>query len=411
MLLALINILTVAQELGLARAIVYFDEDEESLRTYHTTTILMGALITGCTIVAAPLVSSFYDTPALTPLMRWLGLMLLLGGIRATPQGLMEKQFRFKELVAFQTIASVISGVVAVIMAWMGAGAMSLVVNMLLGTGIHVALVCWRYPPRLTFRLRREVIRRALRWSLPLAGSRMVTQVYVNADAIIVGKMLGSAELGFYSLALRLASFIGERVFGTVGQVGFPSFASLKDDRQALVRHWLALTEVLALISFPAMMGLAVAGEDLIIVLVGAKWLPTLVPLPYLCLAAGLRTVQTVLHPLVSNLGRTDLSLYYNILSAAVLPVGFVAGCYSGGLLGVGIVWACLYPLLIVNLVRQTLNLLDLSWGAYFGSMRFPLLVTLVCGVAMLSFNLFLHAGLLRLALKSGLPYPHQKRE
>jgi len=399
--MAFVNILLVIQDAGFGQAVVYFNETEETLPTYHTVTVLSGVAMAALTVPFGPALAWFYGMPELTLLAPVLGLSLIFGGLRSVPQGLLMKELRFKALAVVETVAGVAAGVAAVLLALAGAGVWSLVANILLGAGLQTLLTCRLRPGRYTRRWKPEVIRRVLDYGLPLTGSRILWQLYLNSDALIIGKVLGQTPLGYYSYALRLARFMSERVFGIVNRVSFPSFASMKDDRPRLVAHWHLLTEALGLLQFPAMLALAMNAEDFVLVVLGEKWLPAALPLRLLCAAEAIRSVQVIMPPLLSAVGRTDLVLRYNVVNAIALPVAFAAGCYFGGLVGVGVAWTTVYPVLVLHLLKYTVMVSGGSYLEYLRSLRAPLLVTAACLAAMLPFDWLFGAGWTRLLARS----------
>lgn len=401
--LAFLSILLVIQDAGLGQAVVYFDETEDTLPTYHTVTVLSGVALTALTVLVGPVLAWFYQMPELTVLAPVMGLSLIFGGLRSVPQGLLMKELRFKELAVIETVAGVAAGVTAVLLAFAGAGVWSLVANILLGAGLQTWWTCRLRPLSYTRRWKPEVVRRALDFGLPLTGSRVLWQVYLNSDALVIGKMLGQAPLGYYSYALRLARFLSERVFGIVNRVSFPSFASMKDDRPRLVHHWYLLTEALGLIQFPAMVALAMNAEDFVLVVLGEKWLPAALPLRLLCAAEAIRSVQVIMPPLLSAVGRTDLVLRYNVGNAIALPIAFAAGCHFGGLVGVGVSWITVYPLLVIYLLKYTVTISGGSYSGYLRSLRAPVLVSAACTAAMLPFDWLLEAGWARLLVRSAV--------
>ena len=183
-------------------------------------------------------------------------------------------------------------------------------------------------------------MRRVLGWGGPFTGTRILFQLYLNSDSLIVAKLLGQTRLGYYSYALRLARFLGERIFSIVNRASLPSFASLKNDKGSLIHHWFTLTQLLALIGFPAMLALALNARDFVAVVLGEKWLPAVVPLQLLCISEAVRSIQTVLPPLLSSQGRPDLPLRYTAISLTALPLSFAAACLIGDLRGVALVWS-----------------------------------------------------------------------
>jgi PST family polysaccharide transporter len=398
---ALIEILLVIQDAGFGNAVVYFDENPEALPTYFSLTIVTSAVLALLLFVAAPALAWFYSMPQLTWVIRVMAFSLVLGGLRSVSLGLVSKRLRFREIAAIETISGLIAGVTAVILAWRGAGVWSLVANMVVGSVLQTALTCSLEPVKLTTRPDRSVVRRVLRWGGPFTGTRILFQLYLNSDSLIVAKILGQTPLGHYSYGLRLARFLGERIFSIVNRASFPSFASLKNDKGHLIHHWFTLTQLLALIGFPAMLALAMNARDFVGVVLGEKWLPAVIPLQLLCISEAVRSIQTVLPPLLSSQGRPDLPLRYTAISLTALPVSFAAACLAGQLRGVAIVWCTVYPLLVLYLLNHALKVTGASFSAYFRNLRWPLFVTGCSAAAMLPFDFLMNPGLTRLVARS----------
>ena len=100
-----------------------------------------------------------------------------------------------------------------------------------------------------------------------------------NADYLMVGRLLGSRVLGFYSMAWDLLRFIPERLYRVVGRVTVPAFSAIQDRPAELARHYRALIVMIGRLLLPAMAVLAVAAPRLIVAIYGAKWLPVATPL------------------------------------------------------------------------------------------------------------------------------------
>ena len=309
MVLVVISILTILLDLGLGKAVVYFTEEEASLPVCNTVTVASGIILTAVSFWAAPLVADFYNDARLTALLRVLSVNLLLGSFRAVPLGKLTKHFRFREVTILETVSGLSSGIIAVLLAWKGFGVWSLVTNLLLGEFLLTVLVYFAQPVGFTLHLRRDMLKRLLRWGLPFTGSALLWQFYDNADKLIVGRMLGTAPLGFYSFASRLAMLPGERISAVINRVSFSSFSAIKHQRDDVVRHWLSLTRKLALLVFPILMVLALLAEDFLLVVVNRKWLPAALPVKFLCFMVALKTVQTIMTTVVTTQGRTDVTL------------------------------------------------------------------------------------------------------
>jgi O-antigen/teichoic acid export membrane protein len=402
--LVFLSVLTVVQDMGFGGAVVYFDETPGDLATYYVITVTAGAVMTGLAVLSSPVLATFYDRPELTAILSALSLRLFLGGLRSVPLGLLRKQLRFLDIAAVEIVASVAAGVIAVVLAWKGAGVWSLVANGLAGATLQTLLMCRMAPLRWTLRPDRAVIRKALRWGLPQTGSTILWQAYTNVDVMIIGKMSGMASLGFYTYAMRLSRYISDQLLGVINQVSFPSFVSAKDDRPRLIRHWLSLVWLLALLNFPAAVAVALSAEDFVRVVLGEKWLPSAPLLRYLCFPAAVLSIQTTIAPLLSAQGRTDLNFRFSALNAVVVPVAVMTGCYLGGTHGVAIALCLVCPATAgYRLSMAVMVLREVSYTDFFRTLRSPVVIAAACVVVMLPFDWLMPSGLARLVVRSGV--------
>src|SRR5207245_4847666 len=110
---------------------------------------------------------------------------------------------------------------------------------------------------------------------------------------------------------------------GLVTQVTPAVFAAVQQDHAALRRYLLRITEGLALITFPASLGLALVAPDFVLLTLGEKWHGAVAPLQLLALSAGFRAVTPLLPQVLNAVGKSRLSMQYGVLCAVVLPAGF----------------------------------------------------------------------------------------
>jgi PST family polysaccharide transporter len=131
------------------------------------------------------------------------------------------------------------------------------------------------------------------RFSASVSGGRLLSVFSANADYLIVGKLLGSSALGFYSMAWDLLRFVPDRIYLVVGRVALPAFCRLQDRDESLRSAYVALIGYMSRIMLPIAAVSMVAGRELIVGVYGAKWMGTAVPFQLLAFglaAVGLRS-------------------------------------------------------------------------------------------------------------------------
>jgi teichuronic acid exporter len=286
-------------------------------------------------------------------------------------------------------------------MAYLGFGVWSLVVNLCLFTVLQAAAYGWYAPPRFRLPLDRRIAVRLWRYSAPLTGSSILSKIYDNADYLVVGKVLGVTPLGYYTLAFRVAMLINERISAVINRVAFPSFANLKEDTPRVVEHWFAVTRRVTLITFPLLVWLAFSAEDLIRIALGTRWLPAALPLQFLCGMTAVKILTNVVGQILAAVGYPVIVLRYDIITAIALPAGFVIGCKTGGLVGMGIAWCTVFPLVRFLFLLATRAALHFSLAAYARNLFEALWVSLLCAALMTPVAWLLPSGLLRLCLGS----------
>src|SRR4030095_11317112 len=103
--------------------------------------------------------------------------------------------------------------------------------------------------------------------------------IYTQIDVVIAGRWLGKELVGFYTVAMHVASLPNQRIAAIINQVAFPAFASIQHDVKAVGRHLLLGVRVLSFIAFPVLWGISSVAPEIVTVVLGAKWNPATLPL------------------------------------------------------------------------------------------------------------------------------------
>src|SRR5690625_4186973 len=108
---------------GFSQALIR--ERKVSSIDYSTTFIFNMAFSIGIFVliyIIAPFISSFYSEPRLVPILRVIGLTVFFQAISIVPRTMLTRKIDFKSLTKVSVVASMSSGVIAIIMALLGLG-------------------------------------------------------------------------------------------------------------------------------------------------------------------------------------------------------------------------------------------------------------------------------------------------
>lgn len=400
-----VEFLIVFYDQGLGNAVMHYQEKDshQERATYFTAALILGAVSTALLWVASPFIAAFYNEPPLVLLLRVMSFILIIGSIKTISSSILARDLRFSALSFADIIASVAGGVVAIIMAFFGSGVWSLVANLYLFVALQGVVYARWARPTFAWPLEKEAVGRLWRYGAPTTGSSLLRKFSDNADYLVVGKLLGATSLGFYTVAFRLAMLINDRISAVINRVAFPSFANLKNEPEKVVAHWFAVTRRVTVITFPLLAWLAFNAEDFVRLVLGDKWLPAVLPLQFLCVMTAVKVLTNIVAQLMGAIGHPAMVFRYDVLTAIVLPIAFLVGCVKGGLLGMGIVWCTVFPLLRFLFLLGARKALPFSLLAYAKNIADSVRTSALCIVFMLPTFWLLPSSWLRLGLSSVL--------
>jgi len=394
------NILLQLQDCGIGQAVVYYQEERSGLPLYFTAAVMVGSVLTGIAFLLAPLVAWFYHQPAITPVVRALGSMLVLGSLYSVAQGQLVREFDFRRLAVIELAATVIAGVTGIICALMGFGVWALVVNVMFSGVMQTSAVCWLVRPKFTTKIDIAKLKAILRWGLPLTGAGVLWQFYENSDYLVVGKLLGETAVGYYTMAFRTATLVNSRVASIINKVSFPAFSAVQSDYPRLIEYWNSITRTLGLLIFPLSTILAVNAHDFLLI-VGEKWLPAEVPLQLLCILGSMKPLVSTMTNCMSAVGRTDLGFRFNLANAILLPLSFIVACRVGGVVGVAAAWCVVAPIIAGVFLFRTIWYVGGSVRRYLLTLKPGIAISAGCALAMYLAGAPFHGGMVRFAVRS----------
>lgn len=363
-----INLFTLFSEFGIGTAVVTLQElTEDQVSQLNTLSLLLGLL--GFIIsaaVAIPL-GKFFDAPNLPLVVIVLSGGFIVSGVRTVPYSLLQKEMRFKLLAVIESLQGIVQAMVTLILAFLGFGYWALVLGTLAFSITPTALVLiWR---RQSFALPKfSSIRKAIHYSRHIVIGRLFWAGYNNSDFIIAGRVLGEAPLGAYTLAWTLAYAPLEKLTGLVNRVTPSLFATIQTDFEALRRYLRNITGSMALIIFPATIGMALVAPVFVPLVLGSKWSGVVVPLELLALHALIHSNVILLTPLLNVIGEERLVMWNSVLAIIVLPISFYIGSHWGTV-GIAAGWVIIYPLVQLPLFSRVFRRINLPRSEYLAAL------------------------------------------
>lgn len=248
---------------------------EEEYHSVFIFNIVVSVILYGVLTAAAYPLASLYDSPAIWTIAPVLFLVLPINSLCVVQTVMYTREFRFALLSKIVFISSLISGVVAVVMAVIGCGIWSLVAQRLLMMGIKAVAFWYIRRWRTTARFSIAAIRTMTPFSLRLLATDLIASLYNNVAQLFIGKMHTTSTLGFYSQAQKLKDLPVTSTVQAVQGVTYPALSKIADDEVKFSDGYMRIMRLLGFVLFPVMLGFVAIAHDMFYLLLGQKWMPT----------------------------------------------------------------------------------------------------------------------------------------
>ena len=348
---------------GFSDAIVQFAHlDREHLDTAFWIGVLTGIAFTLATFLSAGLIANLLHEPRLAPIIKWLSLSFILSPLSGVQGDLLRRKLAFKVLMIRSMISTVISGTVAVVMAFLGFGVWSLVAKLLVDSAVNV-IVMWRVSDwRPGFHFSRSHFKQLFSFGINIVGGDFVDFLSVHSDDFLIGYFLGPVALGYYTLAYNLLIMLTDILVSVPNKVSFPIFSRIQNDLERMKSAFYEVTQLQSLMAFPVFLGLCAVAPEAVRVLYGDNWAASIPVIQILMLMGIVRSASYFYSSIFRASGKPSWRFGIYALTAAFNVAGFLI-VVRMGIVAVAVSYVVvsytlmpLYFLLIQKLIHITIR-------------------------------------------------------
>ena len=325
------SILQVFVDSGMANALIQKKDtdDLDYSSVFYFNLVFCLVLYLGL-FLAAPFIARVYEDGSLVPVIRVLGLTLVVSGVKNVQQAYVSKTMQFRRFFFATLGGTLFSAVVGISMAYMGYGIWALVMQQLLNAAVNTAIlwltVGWK--PRLAFSFTRLAGLISYGWKLLV--SALLDTVYNKLYQLVVGIVYSSADLAYYNKADQLPVLVVENINSSIDSVLLPVLSAEQDKRLVVREMTRRAIKMSTYVMMPMMAGLAACAEPLVRLLLTEKWLPCVPYMQIFCVCYAFYPLHTANLNAIKAMGRSDMFLYLELVKKAVGILALVITMYMG---------------------------------------------------------------------------------
>lgn len=295
-------------DLGTGTALVYWpDRRNDAAQVTFIVNVIAGIGWCIVTLIIAPYVADFFNAENGTAIIRVIAFSFILRFLGNTHDALLQKDLRFRARMIPDLSLALVKAILAIILAYFGFGAWSLIWAHLAGLGTRTVLVwfatSWR--PNLTFP--RDLFKPMLSYGRGIITVNVLGAVGAHADMAIVGHYLGTTQLGLYQLATKIPETTTVVLLWVLSRVLFPAFAKMHAEGGSLRQPYLISSRYIVAITMPAAIGTMVLSHQIVEVFFGKPWLPAAPVLSAFAAYTGFRCLSTNAGDILKATGRAKI--------------------------------------------------------------------------------------------------------
>jgi O-antigen/teichoic acid export membrane protein len=321
MLAIFTDIANIVRESGFPSALINKKEvKHEDYNSVFWFNIISGSVIYIILFMCAPLIASFFREPELIQLSRVIFLAILISSFGGAHYTILSKNLMVKKQSLVDIISLSVAAVVAVILAFSGKGAWSLVLNPLTYSIVSTSLL-WKFSNwRPTFGFDFQPLKEMFRFSARLMLSNIVTSIHTNFFSILIGKFNSRNDVGYFSQGTKWASLGALLIQRMMAGIAQPVFSKVGNELERQEQVFRKMLRFIAFVSFPMLLGFAfISGE--FIALVNRDFLPCVPILQMYCLWGAFSPILLLYTTFAVSRGRSAF-LFRATLAFAAVQIG-----------------------------------------------------------------------------------------
>ena len=332
-------LLVILAEQGLTEAVVQRAEiADREVNAVFWLNLIVAVLLVLVIWAAAPFISHQLGLPELVWVLRVASAAIVISALSLGQLALARRAFAYRRIAKIATASTLLSGIIAVVLASAGMGVWSLVAQFVVAATLTTALLWRGQGLQLTTKVEFRLATPLIRYGSPRLATNILDFLNTRFIDICLAATLGPAALGFYSVGVRIHQALMQTLSSAVLDVAHNAFSRLAADRNRLISAYYNSMLLTAALAVPIFGFVAATAEPITIALFGSRWAESADVMALMAILGAVQVLQCFNGTLYNAIGRpaiglmlmplkvmlTFLSLYITVGK----PLNQVVGCF-----------------------------------------------------------------------------------
>lgn len=311
---AIVNYLGLFVQSGLSIVVVQKkDLSKIDIATLTSISLLVALILFVGLFFFAPAISGFYNVGDIIWPIRIMGLSLFLYSFNSIQTGLLQRKMQFRSIFYRSLLATPLSGVIGIVMAYMGLGIWALIGYSI--SNILLIVIFMNLIPelRLSFGFSWKSAKDIYSFSLKILGTSLVSAGGDTIRTLTIGKAYTPNQLAYFDRGLSYSGLVTQVVNTSLSSVLLSVFSRKQDEQEQLLTMARKSVHISSFVMIPVLTMVALLSKSLVFIILTEKWIPCALYLSLFCFLRIPGIITSIDKQAYYALGKSQIGLYYEI--------------------------------------------------------------------------------------------------
>lgn len=318
-------------DIGFGAAIVQRkDLTDEDINQVYSLSVYVSVVLAVAFIIISYPIAWFYGNDVFISLGIILSISVFFNALNMVPNGILNREKKFVVIAVRLVVVYLITAIITIFLAKAGLRYYALALESVL-TALFTFI--WNFiktRPKFRWKIKKESINKILSYSGFQFAFNIVNYFSRNLDHLLTGKILGSAELGYYSKSYTLMLYPVNNLTGAISPVLHPLLSDYQNQKQIIYERYCKIVRFLACIGIYVTFVCYLGSKEIINILYGSQWAESVVCFQLLSIAIIPQMINSSMGAIFQSIGNTKLLFQNCCINTTITVIGILLGVFVG---------------------------------------------------------------------------------
>ena len=335
--------------------------NDTELSSFFYLNIGVGLILMFLVFLTSSFIAGLFESKNLAPLLQLSSLQFFISSLGLMPMIFLKRDINFRYLSQLDVGVNIASGIITVILAFIGFGVYSLIFRSIISGVTNVFFLWQKTTWRPTWTFSYKSIKPTLKYSTGILGLEIVGTTFDNFSTILIGKVFSVATIGIYNRAANTRGLILKNFGPLFNRVYFPVLSKIQDDDVRLQSYYLKAIQMVSLLVVFTMSLLYMFSDTIIYYLYGNQWMDSAPMLKILAVAGLVLPINNINLNLFMVKGDSRFLMIFTLCKHLVAAIIMLIAIQFG-------MYYFLYSLVIIAYLYFFINI-----GAIYKKLNYPI--------------------------------------